>query len=67
MTARTVIGSDGRVRRMALSQPPHFRRGRDADPVIDTVALQAVRALKSCDSERNAHYRSRGVRAITTN
>ena len=66
MTARTVIGSDGRVRRMAISQPPHYRKGREAAPVVDTVALDAVRALKRCDSERSAHYRSKGTRAITT-
>ena len=65
MTTRTVIRSDGRVRRMAISQPPHFRKGRDADPVIDTVALDAVRALKRCDSERNSNWRSNGSRAIT--
>lgn len=65
-TARTVIQSNGKPRRFVLSQPPHFRKGRDADPVIDTVALDAVRALKRCDTDRGAHYRSKGVRAITT-
>ena len=66
MTARTVIQSNGKTRRFVLSQPPHFRTGQDAAPVIDTVALEAVRALKQSDHERTAHYRSRGVRAITT-
>ena len=65
-TARTVIQSNGKPRRMALSQPPHFRKGRDAAPVIDAVALDAVRALERCDTDRGAHYRSKGVRAITT-
>lgn len=66
MTARTVIQSSGKPRRFVLSQPPHFRTGRDAAPAVDAVALDAVRALKRCDSERSAHYRSTGARAITT-
>ena len=32
---------------------------------VDTVARDAVRALKRCDTGRGAHYRSKGVRAIT--
>lgn len=65
MTARQHLTRDG-LRRMALSQPPHFRRGQDAAPAIDTVAVEAIRALAITDNERNAHYRSRGVRSITT-
>lgn len=63
---RTVIQSNGKTRRFVLLQPPHFRKGRDAAPAVDAVALDAVRALKNCDCERNAHYRSKGVRVITT-
>ena len=66
MTARTVLHSNGRPYRVALSQPPHFRTGLAAVPAIDTVALDAVRALKRCDTDRAAHYRSKGVRVITT-
>lgn len=68
MTSRQhiVLGGLGRVRRAALSQPPHFRRGRDNAPFIDTVAIEAIRALAITDNERNAYYRSTGVRAITT-
>ena len=66
-SARTVIQSNGKPRRVALTQPPHFRKGQDAAPAIDTVALDAVRALKRCDSERSSHYRSTGTRAVTTN
>ena len=66
MTARTVIQSNGKPRRVALSQPPHFRTGLAAVPAIDTVALDAVRALKRCDTDRAAHYRSTGTRAVTT-
>ena len=64
--ARTVIYSNGRAYRVALTQPPHFRTGLAAAPAIDTVALDAVRALKRCDTDRAAHYRSKGVRVITT-
>ena len=66
MTARTVLHSNGRPYRVALSQPPHFRTGRDAAPAVDRATLDAVRALKRCDTDRGAHYRSKGVRAITT-
>ncbi len=66
MTARTVIQSNGKPRRFVLSQPPHFRQGRDAAPAVDTVALDAISALKRYDSERSSHYRSTGPRAVTT-
>lgn len=65
MTARTVIRSDGRVRRVVITQPPHFRTGRIDAPAADRAAADAVRALRACDSERSSHYRSKGVRAIT--
>ena len=45
MTARTVIQSSGKPRRMALSQPPHFRKGQDAAPAVDAVERDAVRAI----------------------
>lgn len=66
MTTRTVIQSNGKPRRFVLSQTPHYRTGLAAAPAIDTVALDAVRALKRCDTDRGAHYRSKGVRVITT-
>ena len=66
MTARHITFSRGRPVLRALSQPPHFRKGQDAAPAVDAVALDAVRALKRCDTDRGAHYRSKGVRAITT-
>ena len=66
MTARTVLQSNGKPRRFVLSQPPHFRKGQDAAPAIDTVARDAVRAITASGIERTAHYRSRGVRAVTT-
>ena len=45
MTARTVIHSNGRAYRIALTQPPHFRKGQDAAPAVDRAALDAVRAI----------------------
>ena len=45
MSARTVIRSNGRAYRIALTQPPHFRKGRDAAPAVDRAALDAVRAI----------------------
>lgn len=51
MTARTVIRSNGRAYRVALSQPPHYRTGRDAAPAVDTVARDAVRAITASQFE----------------
>ena len=51
MTTRTVLRSNGRAYRVLLSQPPHYRKGRDADPVIDTVARDAVRAIADSQFE----------------
>lgn len=56
MSARTVIHSNGRAYRVALSQPPHFCTGLAAAPAIDTVALDAVRAI--ADSQFEARDKS---------
>ena len=48
-----------------LNQPPGFRRGSDAAPVVDRVAVEAAQALYSSRTDRAAHYASRGVQAIT--
>ena len=64
--ARTVLQPNGKPRRFVLLQPPHFRKGQDTAPAVDRAALDAVRALKRCDTDRGAHYRSKGVRVITT-
>lgn len=66
MTSRVTINSAGVPRRVALKNPPHFRKGRDDAPASDAVAADAVRAPRQCDSERSSHYRSKGVRVITT-
>ena len=52
MTARTVLQSNGKPRRVLLSQPPHFRQGRDATPAVDAVERDAVRAI--ADSQFDA-------------
>ena len=54
--ARTVIQSNGRAYRVLLSQPPHFRQGRDATPAVDAVERDAVRAI--ADSQLEARAKS---------
>ena len=49
--ARTVIYSNGRAYRVALTQPPHFRKGQDAAPAIDTVARAAETALRNAKDD----------------
>ena len=51
MTARTVIRSNGRAYRVALSQPPHFRTGLAAAPAVDRAARDAVRAITNAQFE----------------
>lgn len=51
MTARTVLRSNGRAYRVALTQPPHFRKGQDAAPAVDAVERDAVRAIASAQFE----------------
>lgn len=51
MTTRTVIRSNGRAYRVLLSQPPHFRQGRDATPAVDAVERDAVRAITNAQFE----------------
>lgn len=59
MTARTVIHSNGRAYRIALTQPPHFRKGQDAAPAIDRVAAAAAQAVRSASA---AARDRRGIR-----
>lgn len=51
MTARTVLQSNGKPRRVLLSQPPHFRQDRDATPAVDAVERNAVRAITNAQFE----------------
>lgn len=51
MTARTVIHSNGRAYRVALSQPPRFRTGLAAAPAVDAVERDAVRAIAASQFE----------------
>lgn len=66
MTARTVLQSNGKPRRFVLSQPPHFRTGKDGPVFKDKAAIDAVQAIRRSDSERSSHYRSKGTRPVTT-
>lgn len=59
MTARTVIHSNGRAYRIALTQPPHFRKGQDAELAIDRVAAAAAQAVRSASA---AARDRRGIR-----
>ena len=45
MTSRVTINSAGVPRRVALKNPPHFRKGQDAAPAVDAVERDAVRAI----------------------
>lgn len=49
--ARTVLQSNGKPRRVLLSQPPHFRQGQDATPAVDAVERDAVRAITNAQFE----------------
>ena len=51
MTTRTVLRSNGRAYRVLLSQPPHYRRGRDTEPVADPVIRATETALRSSKAE----------------
>lgn len=51
MTARTVLQSSGKPRRVLLSQPPHFRTGNDVIASVDAVARDAVRAITNAQFE----------------
>lgn len=51
MTARTVLQSNGKPRRVLLSQSPHFRTGNDVIASVDKVARDAVRAIAASQFE----------------
>ena len=51
MTSRVTINSAGVPRRVALKNPPHFRKGRDAAPAVDAVERDAVRAIANAQFE----------------
>ena len=68
MTARTVIGSNGKPRRFVLTQPPGYRTGQTAPLSAPACPVEkaAVQALRRSDSERDAHYYTTGRRPVTT-
>lgn len=51
MTARTVLHSNGRARRVVLKQPPHFRTGHIDAPAADHTARAADRAIRESQFE----------------
>ena len=59
MTSRVTINSAGVPRRVALKNPPHFRKGQDAAPAIDRVAAAAAQAVRSASA---AARDRRGIR-----
>ena len=62
MTARTVIQSNGKPRRFVLTQPPGYRRGSDALPVVDDLAQGTAKALANARNDRDINSKSNGTR-----
>ena len=62
MTARTVIGSNGKTRRFVLTQPPGYRRGAEQRPLVDSAAASAAIALNHARDDRGINSRSNGAR-----
>ena len=51
MTARTVIHSNGKARRVLLTQPPSYRRGAGPVPAIDDVTRAVERVLRNAKDD----------------
>lgn len=62
MNARTVIQANGKPRRVILRQPPHFRTGSDALPVVDRLAADAKTAMAHARDDRGINSKSNGAR-----
>ena len=62
MTARTVIGSNGKPRRFVLTQPPGYRKGADLRPTTDRAAAGAALALNHARDDRAINSKSNGAR-----
>ena len=63
MTARTILQSSGKPRRMLLSQPPHFRVGITAPlTAADPILRHVDKIMRDSDSERPQRSKSTGVR-----
>lgn len=64
MTARTVIGSNGRPRRLVLTQPPHFRTGQTAPlDTPESLERDTVRAIRASQMAAVSKGRSNTSRA----
>lgn len=62
MTARTVIGSNGKPRRFVLTQPPGYRKGTEPRPLVDSAAAGAALALSHARDDRAINSKSNGAR-----
>lgn len=62
MTARTVIGSNGKPRRFVLTQPPGYRTGADLRPATDRAAAGAAQAMAYARDDRAINSKSNGTR-----
>ena len=62
MTARTVIGTGGQLRRFVLTQPPGYRTGSDAPAPKDRAAAGAAQALNHARDDRGINSKSNGAR-----
>ena len=62
MTTRTVMQSNGNPKRFVLTQPPGYRRGSDALPVVDALAQGTAKALANARNDRDINSKSNGTR-----
>lgn len=51
MSVRAVLHSDGKARRVLLTQPPSYRRGADPVLAVDSVIHAVDKALRNSKAE----------------
>ena len=62
--ARAVIGSNGKPRRLALRQPPHYRSGQTAPlTTLESLEGETVRAIRASQMAAVANGRKSASRA----
>lgn len=64
MTARIVLQSNGKPRRMLLSQPPGYRNGTDPAPAVCPIERGIDIALRNADRERAQRSKSSGTKSV---
>ena len=62
VSAATVIQSNGKPKRFVLTQPPGYRRGSDALPVVGALAQGTAKALANARNDRDINSKSNGTR-----